>query len=394
MGLTWSEVRSGLAAVGGTTLVALLAACGGGDAAQGGGGPQAMPVRAGVAVSDTVIEELRATGEIEAMQSIELQPEVSGRLVGILAREGTEVRRGAPLFKVDDAELRAEVDRLEAEMDLAEQALVRTRELLERDASSTADLEQAEATARSTRAQLSLQRTRLERTVVRAPFSGIVGERLVSLGDYVTPSTLLTTLQTVDPQRASFSVPERYAQELAEGQTVSFSVAAIPERSFTGQVDFVDPRVRLPGRTITVKAVVENPERSLKPGMFIEARLVTQVRPNAVVVPEEAILPLGGQTFVWAITPENTANRVAVQLGVRRPGTVEIRSGLSAGDRVVTGGQALLYPQAPLTVIEGGAAAGGPGGMDTAAMAESTGAASTDQAEAAPAGSEDASEPD
>jgi len=394
MGHTWSEARRSLAAVGGATLVALLAACGGGDAAQGGGGPQAMPVRAAVAVSDTVIEELRATGEIEAMQSIELQPEVSGRLVGILAREGTEVRRGTPLFKVDDAELRAEVDRLEAEMDLAEQALARTRELLERDASSTADLEQAEATARSTRAQLSLQRTRLERTVVRAPFSGIVGERLVSLGDYVTPSTLLTTLQTVDPQRASFSVPERYAQDLAEGQTVSFSVAAIPERSFTGQVDFVDPRVRLPGRTITVKAVVENPERSLKPGMFIEARLATQVRPNAVVVPEEAILPLGGQTFVWAITPENTANRVEVRLGVRRPGTVEIRSGLSAGDRVVTGGQALLYPQAPLTVVEGEAAAGVPGGMDTAAMAESTGAAGTDQAEAAPAAAEDASEPD
>lgn len=396
MGHRWSGVRRGLAAVGGTVLVAVLAACGGDDATQGGGGPQAMPVRAGVAVSDTVIDELRATGEIEARQAIELRPEVSGRLVGILAREGTEVRRGTPLFKVDDAELQTEVDRLEAEMDLAEQALTRTRELLARDASSTADLEQAEATSRSTRAQLTLQRTRLERTVVRAPFSGIVGERLVSLGDYVTPLTPLTTLQTVDPQRASFQVPERYAQELAEGQTVSFSVAAIPERTFTGQVDFVDPRVRLPGRTITVKAVVENPERSLMPGMFIEARLATQVRPNAVVVPEEAILPLGGQTYVWAITPENTADRVQVQLGVRRPGIVEVRSGLSAGDRVVTGGQALLYPQAPLTILEGETAAGGPGGMDTAALAESTAAAapSSDQAEAAPAGSEEASEPD
>lgn len=403
----WSAVRRGYAAAAGPAVrtvvtVAALAACGGGDAEQQGGGPQAMPVRAGVAVSDTVIDELRATGEIEALQSIELQPEVSGRLVSILTREGSEVRRGTALFKVDDAEISAEVDRLEAEMDLAEQALARTRELLERDASSTADLERAEATARSTRAQLSLQRTRLERTVVRAPFSGVVGERLVSLGDYVTPSTQLTTLQTVDPQRASFEVPERYAQELEEGQTVSFSVAAIPDRTFTGEVDFVDPRVRLPGRTITVKAVVQNPERSLKPGMFIEARLATQVRPNAVVIPEEAVLPLGGQNFVWAITPENTANRVEVQLGVRRPGTVEIRSGLSAGDRVVTGGQALLYPQAPLMVIEGDAAAGGDG-MDTAALAESTAAAGAaapgaagedDQAGAAPDGSEDASEPD
>ena len=349
---TWNAGRFGvgLALVGG---LLLTVACGGDGEAADGGGQQPMPVRAGEAVTDTVVEEVRATGEIEAIQSIELRPEVSGRLARILAREGSEVRRGTPLFKVDDAELQAEVSRLEAEHDLAQQALARTRELLARNASSTADLERAEATARSTRAQLELQRTRLERTVVRAPFSGIVGERLVSLGDYVTPSTPLTTLQTVDPQRASFEVPERYAQELAEGQTVSFTVAAISDRQFTGTVDFVDPRVQLPGRTITVKAVVENPDRLLRPGMFIEARLATRTRPNAVVVPEEAILPLGGTNYVWAITDENTANRIEVELGVRRPGYVEILSGLSAGDRVVTGGYEFLFPDAPVMITEG-----------------------------------------
>lgn len=353
------------------------AACGGdGDAAQGGGGAQPMPVRAVVAATDTVVEQLRATGEIEAVQSIELRPELTGRLVGILVREGVEVRRGTGLFKVDDVELQAEVDRLEAEMDLATQALSRTRDLLERDASSTADLEQAEATARSTRAQLELQRTRLERTVVRAPFSGIVGERMVSLGDYVTPSTSLTTLQTVDPQRASFQVPERYAQELAEGQTVTFSVAAIPDRTFTGTVDFVDPRVQLPGRTITVKAIVQNGERLLKPGMFIEARLATEVRPEALVIPEEAVLPLGGANYVWIVTSDGTAERVEVELGTRRPGEVEVRRGIDAGTRVITGGQALLYPQAPVQIIEGGAAEAPPQ-ADEAEAAEEPAADST-----------------
>lgn len=342
----------------GLPVLAVLAACGGeGGAAEGGGGPPPMPVRAAVAVADTVVEELRATGEITAVQSIELQPEVSGRLVEILVREGTEVRRGTPLFRIDDAEIRAEVDRLEAERELAEQALARTRDLLERDASSTADLERAEATARSARARLALQQTRLERTVVRAPFGGIVGERFVSLGDYVTPSIPLTTLQTVDPQRASFEVPERYAQQLSEGQSVSFAVAAIPERRFSGTVDFVDPRVRLPGRTITVKAIVQNPDRALRAGMFIEVRLAIEVRPDAVVVPEEAILPLGGTNYVWIVTPESAAERVEVELGVRRPGEVEVRRGLSAGDRVVTGGQAMLFPGAPVQVVE----EGGPG---------------------------------
>jgi membrane fusion protein (multidrug efflux system) len=366
--MTMSE--SWIARYGWLLVAVVVAACGGdGDASQGGGGPPAMPVRAAKVVADTVIEEIRATGEIEAVQSIELQPEVSGRLVGILAREGAEVRRGTALFKVDDAEIQAEVDRLEAEMDLAEQALARTRDLLARNASSAADLERAEATARSTRAQLELQRTRFQRTVVRAPFTGVVGERFVSLGDYVTPQSRLSTVQTVDPQRASFEVPERYAQELAEGQTVTFFVAAIPDRRFTGTVDFVDPRVRLPGRTITVKAVVQNPDRVLKPGMFIEARLATHVRPDAVVVPEEAILPLAGANYVWAITPENTANRMEVQLGVRRPGSVEVLNGLSPGDRVVTGGHAMLFPQAPVMIIEGDAAQGQPGapGSDSAA---------------------------
>ncbi|MFW6089777.1 MAG: efflux RND transporter periplasmic adaptor subunit [Gemmatimonadota bacterium] len=333
--------------------LAVVAACGGeGGASEGNGETSPTPVQAAAVAVDTVVDEIRATGEIEAMQSIELQPEVSGRLVDILVSEGTEVRRGTGLFRVDDAELRAEVDRLEAEMELAEQALARTRELLERDASSAADLERAEATARSTRAQLQLQQTRLQRTVVRAPFAGIVGERLVSLGDYVTPATPLTTLQTVDPQRASFQVPERYAQELAEDQTVGFSVAAFPGRRFTGTVDFVDPRVRLPGRTITVKAVVENPERLLRPGMFVEARLATEVRPEALVVPEEAILPLGGTNYVWVITDEGTADRVEVELGVRVPGRVEVRDGVTAGQQVVTRGHARLFPGARVQILD------------------------------------------
>ena len=337
-------------------VAALSAACGGGDGANGGfGGAPQMPVNTALARADTVIDELRTTGQIEAVQAIELRPEVSGRLQEILVREGAQVARGTGLFKVDDAELQAEVARLEAEMDLANQALERTRELLDRNASSAADLERAEATARSTRAQLDLQQTRLDRTVVRAPFGGEVGERLVSLGDYLTPATSLTTLQTVDPQRARFDVPERYAQVLAEGQTVVFTVAAIPDRQFTGIVDFVDPRVRLPGRTITVKATVENKDRVLKPGMFIEARLATEIRPMAIVIPEEAVLPLRGSTFVWTVTEETTADRVEVVLGVRRPGEVEVVSGLAEGQRVVVGGQAMLFPGVSLMVMDGAA---------------------------------------
>ncbi len=315
-----------------------------------GGGPPAMPVEVALAVEDTVVEEISATGQIEAVQSIELRPEIEGRLVEIYVQEGAEVRGGTPLFKVDDAELRARVARLEAERDLASQALQRTRELIAEDASSEADLELAEANARSTQAQLELQQVRLDRTVVRAPCSGVAGERFVSLGDYVDTSTRLVTLQTVDPQRAAFDVPERYAPLLEKGQVVNFRVAAAPDRQFRGIVDFVNPIVKLPARTIRVKAVVANRDRALKPGMFIEARLVTSIIPDAVVIPEDAILPLQGADYVWVIVDE-AATRREVELGVRTPGFVQIRSGVEAGEQVVVGGLELLREGAPVMAM-------------------------------------------
>jgi membrane fusion protein, multidrug efflux system len=306
-----------------------------------------MPVEVATARTDTVVDAILATGQVEAMQSIELRPEVEGRLVQILAREGGLVDRGAALFKIDDAELKAQVAQITAERDLARQSLNRTRELLEQKASSQAELERAEATMRSNEAQLARLKVRLDRTLVRAPFAGVVGQRFVSLGDYVTSDTRLAALQTVSPQRAAFQVPERYADELKVNQQVTFRVAALPGREFTGKVDFVDPIVQLPGRTITVKARVPNPRRELQAGMFIEVRLATAVRPDAVVIPEDAVLPIQGSTFVWVVA-DGKATRREVVLGVRTPGFVEIKNGVQSREQVVVGGQERLAEGAPV----------------------------------------------
>lgn len=308
-------------------------------AAAGGGAPAAPAVAVEVAVArqDTVTDAIAATGQIEAVQSIELRPDVEGRIVEILFREGSEVAKGTPLFRIDDAELQAEVARAEADRDLATQSLQRTRDLLAQRASSQADLERAEATARSANASVSLLKVRLDRTVVRAPFGGVVGQRFVSLGDYVTTATRLAALQTVNPERVSFQVPERYAAELRRNQTIAFQVAAMRNKTYTGIVDFVDPVVQLPGRTITVKALVPNPKRELQAGMFVDVRLATAQRPEAVVVPEEAVLALQGTTVVWVVK-DAKATRRPVTLGVRSPGFVEVVEGVDAGDQVVVGG--------------------------------------------------------
>jgi len=344
-------VRSTRAAI---LMLAALTACKkaesggeGGAGGPGGGGPPAMPVEAASARADTVVDAILATGQIEAMQSIELRPDVEGRLVQILVREGSPVAQGTALFKIDDAELKAQVAQFEAERDLARQSLTRTRDLLAQKASSQAELERAEATMRSNEAQLELLKVRLGRTLVRAPFAGVMGQRYVSLGDYVTTTTRLAALQTVSPQRASFQVPERYAEQLQPGQSVTFRVAALPGREFTGRVDFVDPIVQLPGRTIMVKARVPNPRRELQAGMFIEARLATAVRPNAVVIPEDAVLPLQGSNFVWVVA-DGKATRRQVELGVRTPGFVEVKSGVENAEQVVVGGQERLAEGAPV----------------------------------------------
>src|SRR6266852_7907912 len=330
-------------------LIVFAAACNKAKSAApgGAGGFPPMPVEVAAAIRDTVVDAIAATGQIEAVQSIELRPEVQGRITDILVREGQEVAAGTALFKVDDAELKAQVAQAEAERQMARQALERTKQLIAQNASSTADLEQAQAKSQSADANYDLLKTRLDRTLVRAPFAGVVGRRLVSIGTFVSNQTPLTSLQSVNPQHASFQVPERYADRLRKGQLVSFQVAALPGKNFSGEVVFVDPVVEVPARTILIKARVPNPEHRLQAGMFLEARLATDIRPNAVIVPEDALLPMQGATFVWVVK-DGKANQRQVTVGVRTAGWAEVRSGVDAGDQVVVGGLERLFPNAPV----------------------------------------------
>lgn len=339
------QMRSVRPALLGALLMGSLAlsACGGSEDAQAaaggppGGGMPPMPVDVDTARMGRVTDAVRATGRIEAVNSIELRPDVQGRVTEILFREGQYVERGAPLIKLDDEILRAQAARAEAERDLAKQKLDRATRLRTDNASAPADYEEAAATARAAEANLAALQLQVDRSTVRAPFSGMAGQRFVSIGDYVTPASRLLTLQTTNPQRASIDIPERHASALRRGQTVEFSVAAHPGRTFRATVDFVDPVVREEGRTILVKGSAPNPNGLLRAGMFIEARLNTGTRAGAVVVPEDAIMPLRTANVVWAVVDGKAARRT-VQLGARTQGVVEILSGVTAGEMVVVGG--------------------------------------------------------
>lgn len=319
----------------------------GGAAAGGPASMPPMPVDVDTARVRPITDAVRATGRIEALQAVQLRSDEQGRITGLLFHEGQYVAKGAALVKIDDAMLRAQAERADADRDLAQQQLARVRRLREQNAAPPADLERAEAAARTANAALSLLQLQIARTVVRAPFSGAVGQRFVSVGDYVTNASPLLTLQSVDPQRAVIEVPERHAASLRQGQTVEFTVAAEPQRKFAARVDFIDPVVESTNRTITVKGLAPNPDRVLKPGMFIEARLATSVRQNAVVIPEDAVQPLRTANIAWVVDKGKASRRV-VQLGVRSQGFVEVLSGVKAGELVVVGGLERMGEGMPL----------------------------------------------
>lgn len=314
-----------------------------------------MPVDVDTAQLDAVIEAVRATGRIEAVQAVDLRSDEEGRIIELLFAEGQFVAKGTPLVRVDDAMPRAQAERAKADRDLAVQQLARVRRLREQNASTPADLERAEAAARSAEAALGILELQIERSIVRAPFGGVVGQRFVSAGDYVTSATRLLTLQTVDPQRAVIEVPERHAVRLRRGQIVEFTVAAEPGRIFRAQVDFIDPVVQDANRTIVVKGRARNADGVLKPGMFIEARLATATRADAVVVPEDAIQPLRTTNVVWAVA-DGKASRRVVQLGTRSQGFVEVLSGVAPGELVVVGGLERMAEGMPLAPMPRGRA--------------------------------------
>ena len=322
-------------------------AAGGPGGAGGAPAMPPMPVDVDTARVRPIVDAVRATGRIEAVQAVELRPDEQGRVTAIMFHEGQSVSKGTALVKIDDAVLRAQAERADADRDLARQQLARIRKLKEQNAATPADLERVEAAARSAEANYSLLQLQIARSVVRAPFSGAVGQRFVSVGDYVTTASRLLTLQTVNPQRAVIEVPERHAGNLRPGQTVEFTVAAAPGKTFAARVDFIDPVVRPDNRTIMVKGLAPNPNNVLRPGMFIEARLATSTRANAVVIPEDAVQPLRTANVAW-VADKGKASRRVVQLGVRSQGFVEVLSGVSAGELVVVGGLERMGEGAPL----------------------------------------------
>ena len=322
-----------------------------------GGAPAANPAAgAPMTVEVTKVAQqalpqaITAVGSLRSDESITVRPEVAGRISAILFKEGQHVGRGMTLVRLDPAINQAEVQQARANLKLAQSKYDRAVDLAQRNFISGQAKDEAENNLRVAEASLALVEARLAKTEIKAPFAGVIGLRVVSVGDYVKEGADVVNLESIDPLKVDFRVPEIYMRQVQVGQTLTVTLDALPGRSFEGKVFAVNPLVDAAGRAVVIRAIVANPDTSLRPGMFARVRLITRDEKEALVIPEQAIVPQGDEQYVFRVV-EGKVARVKVEIGQRRDGKVEITKGLGAGDVVVTAGQLKLRDGTPVTII-------------------------------------------
>lgn len=316
----------------------------------GGGAPQGMPVEAEIVKAERIAQEIIAVGSLRSHESVTLSSEIAGRIAGIHFREGQPVAKGALLFELDDSIYRAELEQARAGLTLSQRNHERAKELFARSLISTRERDEAAARLDVDRATVALAEARLAKTRIRAPFEGVVGLRSVSPGDYIGAGQPLAPLEQISVLKADFRLAEVALPAIKVGQVLNLEVDAWPGQVFPGRVYAIDPRLAEDTRSIGVRARVPNDKGQLRPGLFARVRLVIAERADAVLVPEQSVMPQGDKLFVYVIEDGKAAMR-PVQLGLRQGGRVEVVAGVQPGDTVITAGAQKIGPGSPVMPV-------------------------------------------
>jgi membrane fusion protein (multidrug efflux system) len=313
-------------------------------------GKPGLPVKAEPVKISNVSDDVSAVGSLLAEESVIIRPEIDGRIVGLHFQEGQAVTAGTRLVTIDSTEYEAQAAAQRADLKTEEQRLARTKELREQNFISKDALDVQVGNVARLKAHVDEAESRVAKTVIRAPFSGILGLRQVSPGAYVKAGSDIVRLENVSSIKVDFRIPENYLSKIRPNQEIAVKLDAYPGEEFNGRVYAVEPVVDERTRTIAMRARIPNKGFKLKPGMFVRVAITLDSRPNAVVIPEQAIWPQGKDSFVFRVV-DGKAALTKVAIGNRAPGTVEILKGLAANDMVITDGQMKLKDGAPVTVI-------------------------------------------
>jgi membrane fusion protein (multidrug efflux system) len=317
--------------------------------------PMGLPVKAVPASIGTINSDISAVGTLLADESVVVRPEVAGRVAAIHFTEGQAVARGAKLVTLDAAEVQAQLAGSAADERLSAQRAERAAELYKKNFVSQQALDDAREAYKKAAARRREDEARLAKTEIHAPFAGVVGLRQVSAGAYMKAGEDVVRLDKIDLMKLDFRVPEVYLGQMRKNQPLRVGVDAFPGEKFSGRVYAIEPTVDEKTRTMLLRARVPNPGGKLRPGMFARVMLELGSNSNAILVPEQAVVPRGDKNFVFRVV-DGKAALTEVALGSRRTGEVEIVRGLRAGELVVTDGQIRLQDGSPVMVMkdEGG----------------------------------------
>ncbi len=319
--------------------------------------PPPAPVEVAAVVEQSIADTLSVTGEFKSRQSVDLRPEVSGRIAQIHFKDGQLVDKGQLLVSLDDRLLKAELAQARAEAQLAASNYSRAQDLFAKKFISARALDESKAASEIAAAKRDLAQARLDRTVLTAPFAGRVGLRQHSVGDFVKDGDTVAIVEDSSRLMFDFRVPERFMSQVRAGQRLQIELLD-QSRSVQAQVEAVDARIDAEGRFIALRAMVDNAKGQIKPGLFGRAKLNLVEREKALVVSEEALVGERSGFFVWRVK-EGKAEKVPVQLGIRLEKSVEVVKGLVAGDQVVIAGQLKIRaPGQPLKVVGAPGSAG------------------------------------
>ena len=308
-----------------------------------------MNVNGIVVKYQTFDNNLSLSGSIEANEQVEIRSEVSGIVEGIYFQEGSTVSKGQVLLKVNDLELKAQLRQTSTREGLASENERRAKLLLQKEAISQEEYDLARADLKSAQAQSQLIKVQIAKTSVRAPFSGKIGLRSISPGTYITPAVLVAKLVNVGKLKITFSIPEKYANQVKINTTITFKIAG-SDKKYTATTYAIDPEIAVSTRTLQVRAIADNKDGKLLPGTFADVELPLDIIKDAIVVPTEAIIPVQNGKKVF-ISSNGQAKEIMIETATRTDASILVLSGLKAGDTVITSGVMSLKNETPVKVI-------------------------------------------
>jgi membrane fusion protein (multidrug efflux system) len=294
--------------------------------------------------------EVEALGTVRANESVDITSKIADRVVAIHFQEGKQVKKGDVLVELDSEEARADLAAAQAAERDSSSQYKRSQELFQTHALSESQLEQLQATMLANQARVAAARSRVRDRTIIAPFAGRVGLRNVSLGGLVTPGGVITTLDDLSVVKLDFSVPEIFLSTLKSGLPIEAQSSAYPNATFKGRVESIDTRVDPTTRAIVVRALMDNRDIRLRPGMFMTLRLV-RLEGKALMLPESSVVPENSSHFVFVVEQGRAIKR-EVKLGRRRPGEVEILGGVTAEEVVVVDGTMNVHDGSSVVVRE------------------------------------------